>query len=145
MSDPRLGTFGGVAIALDLLLKVSVLSALIGDGTFPWEAVAAGALARMSILGLVLALPYAGSEDGAGAWTTGIDRWRAVAGLLLGVAIGGITAGVKFLPMTAVAVVACLVVGRWSTRRLAGMRGDTFGAAAELSETLALTAAVAAT
>jgi cobalamin synthase len=37
----------------------------------------------------------------------------------------------------------CLFVGRWSSRRLGGMRGDTFGAAAELTETLALTVALA--
>ena len=35
MSDPRLGTWGGAALVLDLLLKVSVLSALVGPGTFP--------------------------------------------------------------------------------------------------------------
>ena len=143
MSDPGLGTFGGIALVLDLLLKVSVLAALVGDESFPWEAVAAGVLGRMSILGLALSIPYVGPADATGGWTRGLDRRRCVAGLLVGAAIGGPTAGIRFVPMTAATVIVCLVVGRWSARRLGGMRGDTFGAAAELSETMALGAALA--
>jgi cobalamin synthase len=54
-----------------------------------------------------------------------------------------VTSGARFLAMLAAAVVVCALVGRWSSRHLSGMRGDTFGAAAELTETLALMAALA--
>jgi len=47
MRDPRLGTFGIAAVALDLLLKSSLLSALVVTG-FPWEVVAAGSISRVS-------------------------------------------------------------------------------------------------
>jgi adenosylcobinamide-GDP ribazoletransferase len=143
MVDPRLGTFGGAALTLDLVLKIAVLAALVAGTGFPWEAVAAGALGRMSILGLAVAMRYAGPDDGTGAWTTPISRPRCFAALGIGAAIGAATAGIAFVPMAAVAALVCLVVGRWSSRRVRGMRGDTFGAAAELSETLALTAALA--
>jgi adenosylcobinamide-GDP ribazoletransferase len=144
MADPRLGTFGGVALGLDLLLKVSVLAAIIGSGRFPWEVVAAGALGRGSILALAVALPYAGPPEGAGAWTGSLGRRRFAAGLVIAGAIGVATAGPRVVAMLAASAVVCVLVGRWSSRHLSGMRGDTFGAAAELTETLALTAALAA-
>jgi len=143
MSDPRLGTFGGAALVLDLALKVSVLAALVDDTTIPWETVAAGGLGRTVILGLALAIPYAGAESGEGAWTQTLDRRRCLVGVLLGLATGGVAVGIRLLPMTLATVIVAVVVGRWSARHRAGMRGDTFGAAAELSETLALTAALA--
>jgi adenosylcobinamide-GDP ribazoletransferase len=43
MKDPRLGTFGGAALVLDLLLKTSVLAVLVVGGRFPGEAIAAAA------------------------------------------------------------------------------------------------------
>jgi adenosylcobinamide-GDP ribazoletransferase len=143
MADPRLGTFGGAALTLDLALKISVLSGLVVAGRFPWEALAAGALGRGSILALTLAFPYAGPPEGAGAWTDAPDRRRFGAGLVIAGAIGVVTSGARFLAMLATAVVVCALVGRWSSRHLSGMRGDTFGAAAELTETLALMAALA--
>jgi adenosylcobinamide-GDP ribazoletransferase len=143
MADPRLGTFGGVALGLDLLLKASVLSALVAAGRFPWEAVAAGALGRGSILALAIALPYAGPPEGAGAWTLPLDRRRSAAGLVIAGAVGVVTTGARFVAMLAASAVVCALVGRWSSRHLSGMRGDTFGAAAELTETLALTAVLA--
>lgn len=142
MADPRLGAFGGVVLALDLLLKVSVLSALVAATGFPWEAVAASALGRASVLALSIAIPYAGPADGTGAWTTRGDRRRSLAGLVAGAAIGLATTGVRFFAMLATAALVCVIVGGWSARHLSGMRGDTFGAAAELTETLALAAAL---
>lgn len=143
MADPRLGTFGAAAVTLDLLLRVSVLSALVVAGGFPWEAVAAGALGRGSVLALALAMPYAGPPDGAGAWATSADRRQYVVGLAVCAAIGVVTAGPRLPAMVAASALVCVLVGRWSSRRLHGMRGDTFGAAVELTETLALATALA--
>jgi adenosylcobinamide-GDP ribazoletransferase len=143
MADPRLGTFGGAAVALDLLLKVSVLAGFLGTGGFPWVVLAAGALARAAMLALLLVLPYAGPGDGAGAWTGSVARARYLVAIAIAAAIGLVTAGATFPPMVIVAALVGLGVGAWSSRHLSGMRGDTLGAAAELTETLALTAALA--
>src|SRR5262245_29045673 len=69
MRDPRLGTFGIVTIALDLLLKVALLSALIASG-FPWPVVAAGTLSRVAPIALAWRVPYGGG--GRGTWTSDI-------------------------------------------------------------------------
>ncbi len=84
MHDPRLGVFGGAALALDLLLKVSVLSALVTGPRFPIEAIAASALGRAAAIALMTAFPYAGPESGTGGWIRG----TALAPCLVGIAIG---------------------------------------------------------
>ena len=143
MADPRLGTFGGAGLVLDLLLKTSVVSALITTDGFPWAIVAAGTLGRMSVLALALAIPYAGPGDGAGPWTRALDRRRCLAGLGAGALIAIANAGLVSLAMAAAAALVCAVVARWSSRHLGGMRGDTFGAAAEITETVGLAVALA--
>jgi adenosylcobinamide-GDP ribazoletransferase len=141
MHDPRLGVFGGTALALDLLLKVSALSALVAGARFPLEAIAAGALGRAAAIALMTALPYAG--HGTGAWSRGTTLAPCLVGLAVATAIGFVAVGPLFAAMAAAGVVVALIVGRWSRRRLGGVTGDTLGTAAELTETLALTAALA--
>jgi adenosylcobinamide-GDP ribazoletransferase len=143
MHDPRLGTFGGAALSLDLLLKVSVLSALVAGPRFPVEAIAAGAVGRAAAIALATVLPYAGPESGAGRWTRGVSLGPCLIGIALASAIGILAVGTAFGLMAATALIVAGVIGRWSSRRLGGVTGDTLGAAAELTETFALTAALA--
>ena len=140
MRDPRLGVFGGTALVLDLLLKISVVAALAEGGTYPTEVVAAGAVARVAPIAVAAALPYVGSRH---TWTRAIG-WRTCVGAsLLAVAIGVVAVGAAFTPMVIVAAAGTAIVGRWAAVRLGGATGDVFGAAVELSETLALAAALA--
>ena len=143
MHDPRLGTFGGAALALDLLLKVSVLSALVAGPRFPFEAIAAGALARAAAIALIIVFPYGGTTAGVGTWTRGMGLGPTLVGISIASAIGILTVGWAFGVMAAAGIATAAVVGRWSSRRLGGVTGDTLGAAAELTETLALTACLA--
>jgi adenosylcobinamide-GDP ribazoletransferase len=143
MADPRIGTFGVVAIGLDLALKAAAVAALLGRPGFPWEVVAAGALGRVAVLGLVLGRRYGGSDEGSGAWTREPDRRRCVAGIGIGLSIAALAVGSSLVVMVAAGAAASIAVGRWSTRHLDGMRGDTFGAALELTESLSLVAVLA--
>ena len=83
MRDPRLGTFGVAAVALDLLLKSSLLSTLVVTG-FPWEVVAAGSISRVAPIGIARRLRYLGA--GTGAWTDRIGGGTAGAALVIGLA-----------------------------------------------------------
>jgi adenosylcobinamide-GDP ribazoletransferase len=143
MHDPRLGVFGGVALVLDLALRISVLSALVVGPRFPFAAIAAGALGRAASVALLATTPYAGGSDGTGAWTRGVGLGRGLASAAVAATIGVVAVGPAFGAMViAVAAVAGLI-RRWSRRQLGGMTGDTLGATAELSETVALLAALA--
>jgi adenosylcobinamide-GDP ribazoletransferase len=140
MRDPRLGTFGIAAVALDLLLKTSLLSALVVAG-FPWAVVAAGALSRVAPVALAWRLRYAGA--GTGSWTADIGPAPVVVASVVALAIAIPSAGLATVWMVAPVAAASALIGWWSTRRLGGITGDGFGAAIELGETLAMAVAVA--
>jgi adenosylcobinamide-GDP ribazoletransferase len=141
MRDPRLGTFGVATVALDLLLKSSVLSALVVTG-FPWEVVAAGSISRVAPIAMAWRLRYLGG--GTGGWTDGIGGGAAAAAFVIGLAISIPCAGIATPAMVLAVAVVAIVLGRWSRRRLGGATGDVFGATIELGETFALVAALAA-
>jgi adenosylcobinamide-GDP ribazoletransferase len=143
MHDPRLGVFGGAALLLDLSLRIAVLSALVAGPRFPVEAIAAGALGRAAAVALLAATPYAGGSEGTGAWTRGVGVGRGLIAVLAAAVIGLAVVGPAFGAMAIAAATASALIRRWSRRRLGGMTGDTLGASAELSETLALTVALA--
>jgi adenosylcobinamide-GDP ribazoletransferase len=140
MRDPRLGTFGIAAIALDLILRSSLVSALLATG-FPWPVVAAAALSRVAPIAMAWRLPYAGG--GTGSWTSDIGASVVGASLVIALVIAIPAAGLATAWMLLAVAIAAVIVGRWSTRRLGGVTGDGFGAAIELGETIALLAAVA--
>jgi adenosylcobinamide-GDP ribazoletransferase len=143
MRDPRLGTFGGAALVLDLILKTSVLMALLPGPRFPLELLAAGALARVAPLALAAALPYSTPEGGSGRWTRGVGLGGVVAAAAIASAVGIATVGPMFLAMLGAGALVTVLMGRWSAVHLGGVTGDVFGASAELTETLALTTALA--
>ncbi len=143
MHDPRLGLFGGVALTLDLVLRISVLSALVVGPRFPIEAIAAGALGRAASVALLATTRYAGGEDGTGSWTRDLGLGRCLASAGLAATIGVIAVGPAFGAMVIAGAATAGLIRRWSRRHLGGMTGDTLGATAELAETMALVVGLA--
>jgi adenosylcobinamide-GDP ribazoletransferase len=138
MRDPRLGTFGIATVALDLLLKSALLSALV-DG-FPWEVVAVGAVARVAPIALAWRMPYVGA--GSGGWTDRMGPGTVLAAFTVSLAMSVPAAAIATIGIAVAVAAAAIVVGWWSRRRLGGVTGDVFGAAVELGETAALVAVV---
>jgi adenosylcobinamide-GDP ribazoletransferase len=141
MRDPAVGAFGVVALILDLCLRIAATAALLG-GPFPWAIVGATAAARLAPLALARRLPYLRPKGGAGVWIEGGVPAGAIGVGLATAVIASLPGG----PWTAVAIVAsvCVVtiaIGVAARRSLGGATGDVFGAATELAQTLALTAA----
>jgi adenosylcobinamide-GDP ribazoletransferase len=140
MRDPRLGTFGVAAVALDLLLKGSLLATLVADG-FPWAVVAAGALSRTGAVALAWRLPYVGCRSGG--WIRSVGPGATATAAAIALTIGIPSAGFATAGMVVAVAVVAGTTAWWSRRRLGGVTGDGLGAAIELGETLALGAAVA--
>jgi adenosylcobinamide-GDP ribazoletransferase len=142
MREPSVGAFGVAALILDLGLRVAATAALLGGG-FPWAIVGAAAAARLAPLALARWVPYHSQSGGTGAWMRG-----GLSDLALGVAL--VTAVLASAPAgvgAAGAIVGTvgavtLSIGVLARRMLGGATGDVFGAATELSQTLALTAVV---
>lgn len=135
MADPHVGSFGVVAIVLQLAVKLVALHLLLPGG---WPLlVAIPAAARLGPLWWASRVP-ALKASGLGAAIAGSVRARDLAGwalLLLAAAV--------ILPVLLAFPLLLLVLGLWFRRRVGGMTGDVHGAGIELVETgLLLLAAV---
>jgi adenosylcobinamide-GDP ribazoletransferase len=142
MRDPRLGTFGGTAIVLDLLIKVGAIAVLLEEGGALAALIAVGALSRGASAPLAAALPYPRVEGGPGRVLS--DRVGPVAAgltMLVAVAIAVLAAGLTGAIAAGAAAAVVVVLGVIYRRWLGGATGDCLGAATELSETVALVVA----
>jgi adenosylcobinamide-GDP ribazoletransferase len=141
MRDSRIGTYGALALATVLALRVALLLPL-GLAGFARAACCGHVLGRASTLLLVRVLPPA--APGTGAELAGP---LGAAGTLLAAAVAAATvvlAAGWWWPLPAAAgLAACGLCARLFRRRLGGVTGDTLGAANQLTD-LAAVAAVAA-
>jgi adenosylcobinamide-GDP ribazoletransferase len=131
MRDTHLGSFGAVAIAMQLLAKL-VLLHLVADWTL---LIAIPAAARIGPLAWARTLHPLRSE-GLGAAIAGAVRQHDLIGwaaLLLG--------GAMLWPALLATPLILLAFGVWAHRRLGGMTGDVHGAGIEATETALLLAA----
>lgn len=141
MRDSRIGTFGAVAIALDLLLLWSPLATLSG----PARAAAitlAPALGRAAII-VVALFPQARPGGLASGFREAARGPYGIGALLLAalIAAGVLGAGGLALGGVALAVGLAVAVAAWL--RLRGVTGDVFGAACELAQASVLLCACA--
>jgi adenosylcobinamide-GDP ribazoletransferase len=141
LKDPRLGTFGMLAIALALLLRVGAAAALT-----PAHALlalpAAHALSRSaSVAAIAVFRPV---EDGLGAsYSRALTRPRALIGVLAGVAIAAGLLRLAAVPAVLAAGGAVAAIGLLARRKIGGINGDVLGAIQQLSEIAALLVAAA--
>ena len=141
LRDPRVGTFGALALILAVALQVALLAPL-DDAHFARAALAGHVLARWSILPQSRVLPAA-RPDGAGTLvrattpTIAVGSCTAIATALLA---GGLRPGGIAL---ASACALTALGGYIALRAIGGVTGDTFGAVTKLVE-LGVYAALAA-
>lgn len=147
MRDHTIGTYGGSALLLDLMLRVSLLSALAGSKDALLFSIAAGALSRVGGPLLATWLPYAQGRPGAGeALNSHPSQLRAAVALVVGALIALCAVGVSDGRYAASIGIAAVVLGlvAWTAkRRLGGVTGDVMGATSELIELGVLTVLVA--
>jgi adenosylcobinamide-GDP ribazoletransferase len=142
MRDSRIGAFGASALALDLLIKVGAVTALLDRGEALSSLVVAGALSRAASPPLAALLPYPRAEGGPGSvLTERVSRLAAAATVAVGVAIAVLVAGADGALLVAAAAVMVISLGFVYYRWLGGVTGDGLGAATELSETIVLVVA----
>ncbi|WP_205698740.1 adenosylcobinamide-GDP ribazoletransferase [Conexibacter sp. SYSU D00693] len=131
MRDPRVGTFGAIALVVVVLLPVLALGPLT-TGDFAVAVVSAHVLGRWALLAHARALGPA--EPGSSAALLTPPLAVAVAGSIVSAAAVVALCGEDAVAALATALA---VVALWSAvtgRVLGGMTGDTLGAGAKLVE-----------
>jgi len=142
LQDPRLGTFGVLAVAASLLLRVAAVAALAPAAALA-ALPAAHALSRAGAVAAMATLPAAGTGLGATS-TRSLSRRRALAGAAAGLAVALALLGAAAAWAAAATALAAYLLGRLARRRIGGVTGDVLGAIQQLGEILVLLAAVAA-
>jgi adenosylcobinamide-GDP ribazoletransferase len=137
MRDHTIGTYGGSALLLDLMIRISALATVARTRDAVLFSIAAGALSRTGGPLLAVWLPYAQGQPGAGeALNSHPSQPRAAAALILGAVIA-------FTAIVATAGAVILLAGWTARSRLGGVTGDVMGATSELIEIAVLTVLVA--
>jgi adenosylcobinamide-GDP ribazoletransferase len=126
LKDPRLGSFGVLALILGVILRIGTLASLPA-----WSAIAvlpaAHALARAAATATLGSAPIAGEGLGA-AYARSLSSRTLVAGAAAALAIAVVAIGL-WAPVAAVAcAVIALSLRRAATLRLGGVTGDVLGA-----------------
>lgn len=137
MKDPRLGSYGGVALLLALGGRGALLAALPAARVLP-ALVLAHAACRWAPVWALARYPYARPGGGTGAAFAGAG-WREVGvAAVVALAAAGLLAGPRGLAAAAAAGAAGAGATAYAARKLGGVTGDVCGAAAEVALLAAL-------
>jgi adenosylcobinamide-GDP ribazoletransferase len=137
LRDPRHGTFGVVAIAASLLIRVTAVASLAA-----WAPVAvlpaAHALSRAGAV-WVLASARPATTDGLGAGLAGsIGRRDAVWAAGVALVVGVVGFGVWVVPAEVLTALGAGGVTALAVRRFGGIIGDVLGAVQQVTEVTVL-------
>jgi len=142
MKDSRIGSFGGLALGLSVLLRASALAAILADAG-PWAAAATVLVAApwSRVEGIrILATVKAARSDGASAAVGRPQRSVLPVAYGLSGVVALLPAATGMLPPAGVAlglvlsVLAALGLARMAIRLIGGQTGDIIGAAQQLGE-----------
>lgn len=141
MRDSRIGVMGALALLGALLLKLAFLA---GAGAAWWRAVLlAPILGRWAMVYAIARFPAA-RADGLGSSVQGqVSQARLLVVSALVLLCATAIAGFGGLVACLLAALGAHLLGRWWTRDLGGLTGDTYGACCELVELIALAALTA--
>ena len=151
MKDSRVGSFGVIAIFLLLLWKWALLHDL-PDSLLGPALVSMLTFGRFAMILAILRFPYARPEGMGKAFAlyAGSRSLGPALATLLALLVvfylflGSLVCGIATVA-AATATLFAFWFGRWTTQKLGGMTGDTYGAVTELSELVVLTVFVLST
>jgi len=137
MRDHAIGSYGGTALVLLVVLKTTAYANLLAGGKWMPAIVLTPAIGRWSILLLTAALPYARQ-------TASVVREMGKTALVVGTVLLAVALLASRLWCAAAAAGSAILVsgcfGLYCRRRIGGITGDTLGANVQLCECASLIA-----
>ncbi len=142
MKDPNIGSFGTVALILDMGFKWLFIEKLIAINAL-WLILPAYTNSRLVMSYLSVFLPYARKEDGTGKPfvedSKSPDFMKALA---IALAANGILFSMGGVFLTVISVASGALLGIFYEKKVGGITGDLLGAASEITELVTLLAAI---
>jgi len=137
MRDSHIGAMGVLSLICIILLKLSLLCCLT-PGDINVSLILMCLLGRYSLVLAIFLFPYAREEGKAKVFIEG-KNWKSfslatVISLLCALILSGLTGLIVFMLVALFAAIA----GKFITKQIGGMTGDTLGAINELSEVFVL-------
>jgi adenosylcobinamide-GDP ribazoletransferase len=143
MRDPRLGSYGALALILGVLARAGALAALAAPADVMAALVAAGAASRAALAPVMTMLPVARAE-GLAAGAGRPHPLRAAAAVLVAALISVVLLGKASAAALLAGAAATFVVAWLARRQIGGHTGDVLGAVQQLTEIGVLLGTVAA-
>jgi adenosylcobinamide-GDP ribazoletransferase len=143
MRDPRIGTYGTIALVLALLARAGALVALADPLQVITALIAADAVSRAALPAIMVGLPQARS-DGLAAQAGRPHPLRAAAAALIAVLIAVALLGQAAPAALVGGAAGALAVAQLARHQIGGYTGDVLGACQQLAEIGVLLGVVAA-
>jgi adenosylcobinamide-GDP ribazoletransferase len=143
LKDPRIGTMGGAAIGLSVLLRTTSFISL-PTGVLILALPIASMFSRGAVLAAMRMLPYVRSESGIISASTATAQARGIGLLVLAAGSSLVSAVLLPVPVGA-ALIALALFWRLSWRKIGGCTGDVLGATIEIAEIVFLLGLAAVT
>jgi adenosylcobinamide-GDP ribazoletransferase len=144
LHDPRLGSFGGIGLAVLLLVKLAAIQGVLASPSPLLALLVIPVAARWALVLAARVFPLARPDGMATRFREGLG-WPEVAVATVTAALAAVllvvVTGWRGLVPVGVAPLAMLAVARLAVSRLGGLTGDAYGAIVEVAETAALVAA----
>ena len=138
LRDPRLGTFGTIALVIALLIRIAAIASILPGSEILLVLAGAHALARSSSVAVMAAMTAVRTEGLGADYLSALDRRRAIVGSLAGAVIAVMLLGPAAIPAIPAAALGAGLIARWARARIEGVTGDVLGACAMAAETVVL-------
>lgn len=142
LDDPRLGTFGVIALVASFLTRVTAIATLDAYGALALLP-AAHALSRAPAVVLMRRQRPARSEGLAATLAAGIDARHEATAVGLAVVVCALLVGVWALPAVVLTALVAAGMTLLARRKIGGTNGDVLGATQQLAELAMLVLGVA--
>jgi adenosylcobinamide-GDP ribazoletransferase len=133
MRDPRIGSYGALALVLGLLARAGALAALAAPADVMAALVAAGAASRAALAPVMTMLPVA-RADGLAAGAGRPHPLRAAAAVLVAALLSVVLLGKAAAAALLAGAAGAFVVAWLARRQIGGHTGDVLGAVQQLTE-----------